>query len=313
LLAHLAEAAAEEGISVFSAITLPANHRMIGVFRDSGFPVEVTARPGELHIRLPTSLTPEGRRRFEARERDAAVAAVAHVLRPSSVLLLAAAADRGTAGGEALRNAIAAGFSGPLHAVVASGEAPAGIAIAPTIADVPGEVELAVLALAADRVMPAVRECAARGDVRALVVLLEGSVPVETDELRAACRAAGMRLVGPHCLGVVNTDPAVRLDTTFAPARPAPGRVAFASQSGGFGIAALDLAAQRGVGLSSFVSMGAKADLSGNDFLQFWESDPGTDAVLLYLESFGNPRRAPWPRPREAPSAPPPGSAVPSP
>ena len=131
----------------------------------------------------------------------------------------------------------------------------------------------------------------ARGDVRALVVLLEGSGPVDTDQLVATCRAAGMRLVGPHCLGVVNSDPAVALDATFAPARPAPGRVAFAAQSGASGIAALDLAAQRGVGLSSFVSMGAKADLSGNDLLQYWEADAGTDVVLLYLESFGNPRR----------------------
>jgi acyl-CoA synthetase (NDP forming)/GNAT superfamily N-acetyltransferase len=291
LLAHLADAAADEGVTVFSAITLPGNHRMIGVFRDSGFPVEVRARPGELHIRFPTSLTPEGRRRFEARERDAAVAAVAHVLRPSSVLLVAAGAEPGTAGGEALRNLAGAGFTGTLHAVLAAGEAPAGVASARSIADVPGNVELAVLALAPEDVLGAARACATRGDVRALVVLLEGSVRVATDQLVAICRAAGMRLVGPHCLGVVNTDPAVALDATFAPARPAAGRVAFASQSGAFGIAALDLAAQRGVGLSSFVSMGAKADLSGNDLLQYWETDSGTDVVLLYLESFGNPRR----------------------
>ena len=291
LLAHLADAAADEGITVFSAITLPGNHRMIGVFRDSGFPVEVRARPGELHIRFPTSLTPEGRRGFEARERDAAVAAVAHVLRPSSVLLAAAGTERGTAAGEALHNLAGAHFTGTLHVVLAAGEAPSGIARARTIADVPGNVELAVLALAPDGVLEAARECARRGDVRALVVLLEGSGPVDTGRLVATCRAAGMRLVGPECLGVVNTDPAVALDATFAPGRPARGRVAFAAQSGAFGIAALDLAAQRGVGLSSFVSMGAKADLSGNDLLQFWEADSGTDVVLLYLESFGNPRR----------------------
>ena len=291
LLAHLADAAAAEGIAVFCAVTLPENHRMIGVFRDSGFPVEVRSQPGELQIRFPTSLTPEGRERFGARERDAAVAAVAHVLRPSSVLLVAAAAERGTAGGEALHNLAGAGFTGALHAVLAAGEAPAGVARARTIADVAGEVELAVLALAPDDVLEAARACAARGDVRALVVLLEGSGPVDTAQLVATCRAAGMRLVGPHCLGVVNTDPTISLDATFAPTRPTRGRVAFAAQSGAFGIAALDLAAQRGVGLSSFVSMGAKADLSGNDLLQFWEADRGTDVALLYLESFGNPRR----------------------
>jgi acyl-CoA synthetase (NDP forming)/GNAT superfamily N-acetyltransferase len=291
LLAHLADAAADDGVTVFSAITLAGNHRMIGVFRDSGFPVEVKAAPGELHIRFPTSLTPEGRHRFEARERDAAVAAVAHVLRPSSVLLVADSAERGTAGGEALRNLAESGFAGGMHAVLGAGDAPAGVLTARRIADVPRKVELAVLALAPDGVLAAARECARRGDVRALVVLLDDGGRVDTGRLLATCRAAGIRLVGPHCLGVVNNDPASSLNATFAPARAAPGRVAFALQSGAFGIAALDLAAQRGVGLSSFVSMGAKADLSGNDLLQFWEADAGTDVVLLYLESFGNPRR----------------------
>ncbi len=291
LLAHLAAAAAADGVTTFVAITMPDNHRMIGVFRDSGFPVEVHAAPGELHIRFPASLTARGRRRFEARERDAAVAAVAHVLRPASVLLAAAVAQRGSAGGEALRNLAAAGFTGTLHAVVGAGEAPAGVARARTIADVPGEVELVVLALAPGAVIEAARACARRGDVRALVVLLEGGGRIDSDQLVAVCRASGMRLLGPDCLGVVNTDPAIALDATFAPVPPARGRVAFASQSGAFGIAALDLAAQHGVGLSSFVSMGAKADLSGNDLLRYWEADEGTDVVLLYLESFGNPRR----------------------
>ena len=291
LLAHLADAAAAEGIAEFEAITLAGNHRMIGVFRDSGFPVDVRSHPGELEIRLPTSLTPEARRRFEARERDAAVAAVAHVLRPRSVLAAAATAESGSAGGELLRNLAAAGFTGALHAVLPDGQAPGGLPTARTIAAVPDAVELAVLALPPADVLPAARACAARGDVRALVVLLERGEDVDAGALVAACRAGGMRLVGPRCLGVVNTDPAVRLDATFAPALPESGRVAFASQSGAFGIAALDLAAQRGVGLSAFVSMGAKADLSGNDLLQFWAADAGTEVVMLYLESFGNPRR----------------------
>ena len=291
LLAHLAGDAAAEGIGVFAAVTLADNHRMIGVFRDSGFPVEVHTAPGELHVRFPTSPTVEGRRRFEARERDAAVAAVGHVLRPASVLVAAASAAPGTAAAAVLRNLVAGGYAGALHAVLPDGEAGEGIATARTIAAVAGPAELAVLALPAAEVVGAARACAARGDVRALVVLLEGPEGESREALLATCRASGMRLVGPQCLGVINTDPAVALNATFAPDAPAPGRVAFASQSGAFGIAALDLAAQRGVGLSSFVSMGDKADLSGNDFLQFWERDAATGAVLLYLESFGNPRR----------------------
>ena len=205
LLAHLAETAAADGISTFVAITLPDNHRMIGVFRDSGFPVEVRAQPGELQVRFPCSLTPAGRRRFEERERDAAIAAVAHVLRPSSVLVAASGAQPGTAGGEALRNLAGAGFTGTLHAVLDSGETPGGIATAGTIADVPGDVELAVLALAPDGVIRAARACARRGDVRALVVLLEGSGPIDTDQLvadlsrrRDAPARAGMPRRGQH-------------------------------------------------------------------------------------------------------------------
>ena len=280
LLAHLADRAAQRGVDVFTAITLPTNHRMIGVFRDSGFPVEVTARPGELHVRFPTSLTEEGLVRFEARERNAAVAAVQHVLRPATVMVLAASTRRGSVGGELLHNLD--GFAGTLH-VVRPGAA---------AEDATGPIDLAVLALPGPEVAAAARALAGRGDVRALAVLApEGGEVQNSDELLAICRAGGMRLVGPNSLGVATTDPAIGLNATYAPVFPAPGRVAFASQSGASGIAALDEAAAHGVGLSSFVSMGAKADLSGNDMLQFWEQDPATDAVLLYLESFGNPRR----------------------
>jgi hypothetical protein len=265
LLATHRRAAAAEGITLFVAITQPGNHRMIGVFRDSGFPVEVRARPGELHIRFPTSLTPEGRRRFEARERDAAVAAIAHVLRPASVLLAAAGPDSGTAGGEALRNLAGAGFTGTLHAVLAAGEAPAGVTTARTIADVRGDVELAVLALSPYEVLRANRASAARGDVRALVVLLEDSGPVDTDELVASCRAEGMRLVGPHCLGVFNSDPASR--STPRSRRCGPRRVASRSPPRAVhpGIAALPSPRSTSLACRRSSPWSAKADLSGND------------------------------------------------
>jgi acyl-CoA synthetase (NDP forming)/GNAT superfamily N-acetyltransferase len=275
LLAHLAGAAESDGIEEFVAVTLPDNHRMIGVFRDSGFPVEVKSVPGELLVRLPTSLTEEGRRRFEARERDAAVAAVGHVLRPASVLVVT---GTGATGRQLVHNL--RGFAGTLREV----ENVEGIAAAP------GPLELAVMALPAAEIPRAARACAERGDVRAMAVLGgEHGELGATDELLPICRSAGMRLLGPNSLGVVNT--ASQLDATYAPRLPPPGRVGFGTQSGASGIATLDVAARHGLGLSSFVSMGAKADLSGNDLLQFWEQDAGTDVVLLYLESFGNPRR----------------------
>ena len=165
-----------------------------------------------------------------------------------------------------------------------------------SIADVEGDVELAVIAVPAGAVIETARQCAAKG-VCALVVLTAGFAEVgpegraRQDELLAVCRAAGMRMVGPNCLGVANLHHLTTLNATFAPGKPTPGSVAFASQSGAFGIAAIDEAAARGIGLSSFVSMGDKADLSGNDFLEYWEQDPDTSVLLVYLESFGNPRR----------------------
>ena len=261
LLAHLAAAAAEEGIETFTATVLSENRRMLGVFHDSGFPVVARRAEGEIEIELPTSLSPAARQRFEERQRTADVAAVAHVLRPSSVAVIGDAE---------------VGFAGAVRRV----EDPA------ALASVEGDVELAVIAVPPDAVLDAARACAAKG-VRALVVRTAGVADVA--ELLAVCRSAGMRLVGPGSLGVAS--PEIGFDAAVAPVAPPPGRIGFASQSGGFGIAAIDEAAARGLGFSSFVSMGAKADLSGNDFMEYWEQDAGTSVLLLYLESFGNPRR----------------------
>jgi acetyl coenzyme A synthetase (ADP forming)-like protein len=296
LLAHLSELACEDAITTFTALVLPENHQMVQVFRDSGFAVEVTSRPGELYVELPSQLGPEARARFEARERTAAAAAVAHVLRPASVAVIGVSSRQGSVGGAVLSNLRAAGFGGQLAVVHPRHDVIAGVPAYRTIADVPGPVELAVIAVPAESVIGVARECGDAG-VKALVVLSAGFAEVggrgraRQAELLGTCRAAGMRLVGPNCLGVLNTDASVGLNATFAPVAPTPGGVAFASQSGAFGIAAVAEAARRGLGLSSFVSTGNKADLSGNDFLRFWENDPATDVIGLYLESFGNPRR----------------------
>ena len=296
LLAHLAHAASAAGIDTFTATVLAGNHRMLGVFHESGFLVSARRSEGAIEIEFPTSLSRDARRRFEERQREADVAAVAHVLRPSSVAVIGASRRPGTVGGEVVRNLLAAGFSGPLHLVNVRGGEVAGRPTVRSIADVEGDVELAVIAVPANAVLDAARACAAKG-VRALVVLTAGFAEVgpagraRQDELLAVCRAAGMRMVGPNCLGVASPRPEIALNATVAPAAPSPGDVGFASQSGGFGIAAIDAAAERGIGFSSFVSMGDKADLSGNDFLEYWEQDPDTAVLLLYLESFGNPRR----------------------
>jgi acetyl coenzyme A synthetase (ADP forming)-like protein len=296
LLAHLAQLAEATGIVTLNAWVHPANHRMLRVLRDSGFPVEVRSEPGALELTLPAQLGPIARERFEERDRIGAVAAVGHVLAPSSIAVIGASRRRASVGGSVVRNLVASGFAGPVYPINPHAKTVAGRRAYPSVADVPDPVELAVIAVAAPAVLPAASACALKG-VRALVVLSAGFGEAGAEgqarqaELLRICRETGMRLVGPNCLGVLNTDPDVAMNATFAPSRPPAGRIAFASQSGAYGIAALELAARRGLGLSSFVSMGDKADLSGNDFLRFWEQDPATDVVLLYLESLGNPQR----------------------
>jgi acyl-CoA synthetase (NDP forming)/GNAT superfamily N-acetyltransferase len=296
LLAHLANLAERQGIATFAAYVHASNHRMIGVFRESGFAVEVRASAGELEVELPAALGEAAHARFEDRSRAASVAAVAHVLRPASVAVVGASRRRPSVGAAVLDNLLAFGYRGALHVVHPEADAVAGVPAHRSIGSVPGPVELAVLAVPAPRVLDVARECGAAG-VSALAVLSAGFLDagpegrVRLAELLEVCRAAGMRLVGPNCLGVLNTDPGLRMNATFARIVPRAGRVGLASQSGAIGIAAMAEAARRGLGLSSFVSTGDKADLSGNDFLQYWEQDPGTDVVLLYLESFGNPRR----------------------
>jgi acetyl coenzyme A synthetase (ADP forming)-like protein len=296
MLAQLTTIADRHGISTFVAEVLPANHRMINVFRQSGFPIDTRSTPDAIEIEFPTSPSPEGIERFEERERNAAVAAVRRFLNPGSVAVIGASRRRGTIGGELLANLIRAGFDGAVYAVNAEADVVQSMPAFTTVGDIPGQVDLAVVAVPAAGVVEVGRQCGAVG-VGALVVISAGFAETgeegarRQDELVAVCRNSGMRLIGPNCLGVLNTAPDVRLNATFAPRQTAPGRVGFLSQSGGVGIAIIEAASRLGLGLSSFVSVGNKADLSGNDLLQYWEQDPNTDVALLYLESFGNPRK----------------------
>jgi acetyl coenzyme A synthetase (ADP forming)-like protein len=296
LLAHLASVAEQHGISTFTAEVLPANHRMIEVFRDSGFPVDMRSTRDAIEIELPTSLSTEALARFEERERMAVVAAVRTLLAPKSVAVIGASRRRGTVGGEILHNLLAAEFSGSVYAVNEHADVVQTLRSYHAMHEIPAQVELAVVVVPAERVVSVARECAAAG-VRVMLVISAGFAEageegaVRQRELVDVCRGAGMRLVGPNCLGVLNTAADVRLNATFAPHQATHGRVGFMSQSGGLGIAIIEAAGKLGVGLSSFVSVGNKADLAGNDLLQYWEQDDGTDVALLYLESFGNARK----------------------
>jgi succinyl-CoA synthetase alpha subunit/RimJ/RimL family protein N-acetyltransferase len=296
LLAHLATWAEQNGIRTFEAAVLPHNHRMLGVFRESGFPVELRAQPDAISVEFPTSISEDGLERFERRDRIAAEAAVSSFLRPRSVAVIGASRERGTVGGEIFHNLLDAGFRGPVYPVNPRAPVVQSVTAYPSVSAVPGPVDMAVIAVPGGHVVDVARECAAK-QVRALVVVSAGFSETGAEgvrreaELLRVCREAGIRLVGPNCLGVINTEPEVRLNATFAPTFPAAGRVGFLSQSGALGLALIDTAEARGLGLSSFVSVGDKADISGNDLLNFWEEDERTAVALLYLESFGNPRR----------------------
>lgn len=296
LLAHLASIAQLHGISTFTAEVLPHNHRMIDVFRQSGFPVDLHSTPDAIAIEFPTSLSDAAKARFEERERSAAVAAVRSFLEPKSVAVVGASRRRGTVGAEILRNLLSSEFEGVVYAVNPQADVVQSLPAYDSVSEIPGQVELAVVVVPADRVADVARDCATAG-VRALLVISAGFAEAGEEgearqrELLDICRGAGIRLIGPNCLGVLNTDDDVRLNATFAPHHAVAGPIGFLSQSGGLGIAIIEAAARLGLGLSSFVSVGNKADLSGNDFLQYWEQHSATDVALLYLESFGNPRK----------------------
>ena len=234
--------------------------------------------------------------RVEQRDQVAAIAALDSFLRPSSVAVIGASRRRRTVGGQIVHNLVDGGYTGKVYPVNPVARTIQRRRAYGSIDAVPERVDLAVVAVPAAHVTKVARECGAAG-VRALLVVSAGFSETGAEgaerqrELIAICRQSGMRLIGPNCFGVFNTDPEISLNATFSQRPPLPGRVGFLSQSGGLGIAIMEASERLGLGLSSFVSVGNKADISGNDLLEYWEHDDDTDVVLLYLESFGNPRR----------------------
>jgi len=296
LLCQLAEVAAANGIKEFEADVVAANHAMLHVFRASGFPIEVSANAGQLQVVFPTSFTDEARKQFERRESIASVNALKLFFEPRAVAVIGASRQRGTIGGEVFHNLLEYGFKGPVYPVNPSASEIENVRAYPSIEAITDPVDLAVIVVPAAKVIEVAAACA-RKNVKALVVISAGFSETGKEgkarqaELMSVCRGAGMRLIGPNCMGITNTNPAVLLDATFAPGVPPRGRVGFSSQSGALGLAIMEFASSLGLGISTFVSVGNKADISGNDLLRYWEADDDTDVILLYLESFGNPRK----------------------
>lgn len=295
MLGELAAAADARGVHSFVAEVLPENHQMIEVYRESGFPVSLRSQPGWILAEFPTSLTPEALERFARREDIASVAAVRAFLEPRSVAVIGASRRAGSIGGQTFGNLLSSGFAGPVYPVNQRTGVVGSVRAFPTVADVPDRVDLAIVVVPASDVAGVARQCAGKG-VRALLVLSAGFAETGPEgaerqrDLLSICRSSGMRLVGPNCMGLLSTAPGTGLNATFAPDPPPPGTIGFLSQSGALGLAVLEHCRANGLGLSSFVSVGNKADLSSNDLLRYWEQDERTRVILLYLESFGNPR-----------------------
>ncbi len=295
LLEHLAAVAADRGITRFVADTLPNNTRMLNVFRSAGFGDERRYADGVVRVSFPIEPTAASLELVYERERAAAAASVRRMLQPGSVAVIGAGRERGGVGHEVFRNILRSGFTGPCYPVNRAARSVASVHAYPDLASIPDPVDLAVVAVPAAEVPAVVDECGASG-VRGLVILSEGFADAGPEgaaaqrKLVEQARSLGMRVLGPNSMGVANAATAVRLNASLAPELPAPGRVGFMAQSGPLGVAILEEARRRGIGFSTFASAGNKADVSGNDLIQYWDEDPGTDVVLLYLESFGNPR-----------------------
>ena len=294
LVEQLAARAASHGIERFVGEVMGDNSAMIGVFEKVGFEVARTLSGGEVEMTFPIAPTARYTSRVEERDHTAVVASLRPLFEARSVAVLGASARRGTIGGELFRNILEGDFVGAAYPVNRNGEPVAGVRGYSSIADVPDPVDLAVVCVPAAAVLEAVGPVLDAG-VRTICVISAGFAEVGSEgeerqqALLASIRGHGARLLGPNCLGISSA--VVRLNATFASRAAPPGNIGFSSQSGALGLALLEATESRGLGLSAFVSIGNKADVSSNDLLEWWENDSATDVILLYLESFGNPRR----------------------
>ena len=296
LLEHLAGAAAEYGFHRFEADVLAENRYMVSVFKAAGYELSRSFDGSVVHVEFGIDPTEALVAVRNARELASEARSVRNALQPTSIAVIGASATPGKVGHAVLRNLIVGDFAGPVFPVHPVRRSVNGIRAYESVRDIPDQVDLAVVAVPAENMDQVLDDCLAK-EVRTLLVVSSGfsdagGQGAESEQrLLSAVRSHGMRLIGPNALGVVNTDAQVRLNATLAPVVPGRGNVGFFCQSGALGIAILDTAARRGVGLSTFVSAGNRADMSGNDVLQYWDTDPATEVVLLYLENFGNPRK----------------------
>ena len=296
ILEQLAGAARENGIDRFEADVLADNDQMMNVFKNYGFHVTSELQTGVYRVAFPIAETAEVAEKKAERERASTLASLRWLLKPQSIAVIGASRHPGTIGYLLLQCLTQGGFSGKIYPVNPNTDSLMSLKTYPSVLAISGDVDMAVIAVPARIVAKVADECGHKG-VHTLVVISDGFKEVGPEgasrekELRDIALGHGMRIVGPNCMGVINTDPSVGLNATFSLVFPPAGNVAYASQSGAMGLVVLQYASSLDMGISTFVSVGNRSDISSNDLMEYWEQDPSTDVILLYLESFGNPRR----------------------
>lgn len=296
LLERMSLLAIQHGFTEFKAITDSSNTPMLEVFRHSGFPVTERYEDGYVTVEFSVLPGADSVARTELRDRLFTAASIRPFFKPNSVAVVGASRKPASIGYRIMEGLVLNRFQGCIYPVNPHAKVICSMRAYPSMQAIPEPVDLAVIVVPRDLVMGAVEDCAARG-VRALIVISAGFAETNEDgrSLQEAvvekARGYGMRIIGPNCLGLLNSDPDVSLNASFSPVFPPNGTVAMSSQSGALGLAILALAKRLNLGLSTFVSIGNKADVSGNDLLQYWEGDEKTNVILLYMESIKNPRR----------------------
>ena len=294
LMEHLAAAARENGIRTFTAEVLPENRKMLKVFQAAGFETSRSFEDGVVVVEFPIDPTARVRAVMESREHRAEAQSVAELLRPESIAVIGASRQWGSIGFALIENIIEGGFTGPVYGINKDALEVAGMISRTSIAEVPQVVDLAVIAVPVDELSTVVRDCATHG-VKGLLIVTDGFTGeeglAEQRRLVRFARSHGMRVIGPASAGIINTDPAISLNASVSPMLPQRGSIGLFSQSAAVGAMLFTTAQQRGIGISSVINAGNRADVSGNDAMQYLEDDPNTGAVGLYLESFGNPRK----------------------
>lgn len=296
LLEQLAEVAAKYRIKRFMARVLPENTRMLEVFEDSGFSITKRIHEGAYELIFNLEEQQEYSKRQAYREHIARSAGVRRIFYPRSVAVIGASRDPERVGGKVFRNLLFAGFSGVIFPVNPKTTSVGGVLSYPTVEHVPGDVDLAVIIVPAAQVLEVIDQCARKGVISVIVISAgfseSGPDGIERQKLlREKALAYGMRVIGPNCLGIINTSPETSLNAAMAGLMPPRGSVSISSHSGALGIALLDYVKSNNLGIAHFASIGNRIDISSNDLLQFWEDDDNTSVILLYLETFGNPRR----------------------